>query len=534
MQSLQKRLVLGTALAILAVAACNNSTPPVSETNDPTPTQTSKATEKTISQKGPELGTFGIQTADMNPNINPGDDFFEYVGGKWMDTFELPADRSSYGSFTVLAERSEKRVRAIIEDSASGNPTSGSIEQKIGDFFASYIDTDAINANGLTPIADDLAFLAGLATKEDVATAFARPDIRAASPIAPFVNVDAKRPDQYTVYLTQSGLGMPNRNYYLDEKFADKKELYKSFIAQMLSLAEIDNAAEKAQDIYALEERIAQAHWTPAKRRNRDITYNLKSRDELKSFTPEMPWDEMLEAAGLGAEQEFILREDDAIQNISKIFAETPINVWSDYLQFHLLRNNASILPSTFDEASFAFYGTALRGTPQQRERWKRGVSSVNGAMGEAVGKVYVERHFPEDSKAQMDELVKNLRIALDERLDTLPWMSEATIAAAHEKLNKFTPKIGYPEKWTDYSALEVVRGDAYGNAKRSGIFAWNESISRLGGPIDKTEWGMNPQRVNAYYSPTRNEIVSLLPFYRLHSLIRMQTRQSIMVVSAP
>jgi len=518
LQTLLKATTALAALMTVAIAGCSGekSAPTDKADNAGTNDTSINAPENTASAtaaapqtaNGPELGSFGVKTEDMDLSVAPGDDFFQHVGGKWMDSFEMPSDRSSYGSFTVLAERSEQRVRSIIEDAASANATAGSVEQKIGDYFASYVDVDAINSAGLAPIADDLAYIEAIQTKGDVARAFARIDLPAASPIAPFVSVDAKRPEQYTVYLTQSGLGMPNRNYYLDDKFADKRELYRSFIAQMLSLANVDNAAERALDIYALEESIAQAHWAPAKRRNRDLTYNLKSIEELRAFAPGLDWDVMFDTNKLNGEREFILREDDAIEAIAGLVEATPVEVWRDYLMFHLLRNNADILPTAFDEAHFAFFGTQLRGTPEQRARWKRGVSAVNRSLGEAVGEVYVARYFPEDSKAKMDQLVKNLRVALDERLDTLAWMGETTKAEAHQKLEKFTPKIGYPDEWEDYSPLEVVRGDPYGNKKRANAFQWQQSIKKLGGPIDRTEWGMNPQRVNAYYNSTLNEIV--------------------------
>ncbi len=499
------------SLLVLALASCGGEETAAEGVGIDQP-ESDRAAEAApaapVSDGGPELGTWGVKTEDIDDGIDPGDDFYQYVGGKWMDSFEIPGDRSSYGSFTVLAERSENRVRAIIEDAAAGNAEAGTLMQKIGDYYSSFLDIDAINSQGLGPISDDLAMIAGLETKQDVVRAFARPDIRAASPVGAYVSVDAKRPDQYSVYLTQSGLGMPNRTYYLEEKFADKREQYKSYIAQMLSLAEIENAAERAQDIFALENRIAEVHWTPAKRRNRDLTYNLKSVDDLKAFAPGIEWPVMFAANGLDGEKEFILREDDAIQSIAEIVADTPVAVWRDYLTFHLLRSNAAVLPTEFDDATFAFFSTALRGIPEQRERWKRGVSAVNSSLGEAVGKIYVERHFPEDSKQQMDALVSNLRQALDERLDTLPWMGAETIAEAHAKLEKFVPKIGYPDKWEDYSALDVEPGDAYGNMKSASVFRWQDSISRLGGPIDKTEWGMTPQTVNAYYSSTRNEIV--------------------------
>ena len=456
----------------------------------------------------PELGDWGVNVSDIDANIDPGDDFFQYVNGKWLDTFEIPEEFSSYGSFTVLFERSEERVKTIIEEAAAGEAPDGSLEQKIGDFYAAYLDVDAINANGYSPVAADLAKIDALQTHEDVARAMGDPRLGANSPIGAFVNVDAKETDRYITYLTQAGLGMPNRDYYLDEKFADKRPKYISYIEQALSLAGIDGAAAKAQAIFDVETRMAEVHWEPAKRRNRDLTYNLKTIDQLKAFAPEMPWEAALNAGGLGGETEFVVREDDAIQALAKIFAETPVETWKAYLKFHTLNNNTAVLPAELDDANFAFFGTELRGTPKQRERWKRGVAAVNGAMGEAVGEVYVERYFPPESKAQMQDLVANLRTALDQRITTLPWMGEETKVQAHEKLKKFTPKIGYPDKWRDYSDLTVSDDNAYENAMNAAKFAWDYSISRLGGPVDKTEWGMTPQTVNAYYSPPRNEIV--------------------------
>ncbi|MFQ5563285.1 MAG: M13 family metallopeptidase [Parvularculaceae bacterium] len=495
-----KRWLLGGA-ALLALGACGDIEQKAGEESAATEAETAEAAK-------PELGDWGIETDYIDESVKPGDDFYQHVSGKWLDTFEIPDEFSSYGSFTVLFERSEDRVKDIIETAAASDAPAGSIEQKIGDYFASYTDVEAINAKGLDPIAGDLEFVANLETHEDVARAMSNPALGANAFFGAFVDIDSKQTDRYILYLTQSGLGMPNRDYYLDEKFADKQAKYQEYIAQMLTLAGVEGAADKAQAIYDLEHAMAEVHWEPAKRRNRDLTYNLKTLDELKAFAPEAPWDAMLDEAGLTDQTEFVVREDDAIQNLARIFADTPVETWRDYLQFHLLRSNASILPSEFDEANFAFYGTELRGTPKQRERWKRGVASVNGALGEAVGQVYVERYFPPESKEKMDALVANLRKALDERLTTLPWMGEETKAKAHEKLEKFTPKIGYPEKWEDYSALEVVRGDAFGNSKRANLWQWDDMISKLGGPIDKTEWFMNPQTVNAYYSPNRNEIV--------------------------
>jgi len=485
--------------AVLALTACSQQSSDGNAGHEPTQ-QAQNAT--------PELGSFGVETQYIDANVDPGDDFYRYVNAGWLDTFEIPDEFSSYGSFTVLFERSEERVRKIIEDAASGQNSPGSIEQKIGAYYASFTDVDAINAAGLDPISDDLATIANLSSHEEIARLMSRSDLALNSFLGAYVNIDAKQTDRYIIYMTQSGLGMPNRDYYLDEKFADKRMAYKAYVEQILTLAETDDAAAKSDAIYALEERMANAHWEPAKRRNRDLTYNLKTMDELAAYAPGVPWASMLEAAGLGAETEFVLREDDALQQLAVIFSETSIDTWKDYLRFHHLSGNANILPEAFDDANFAFFGTELRGTPKKRERWKRGVAAVNGTLGEAVGNVYVDRHFPADSKTQMEALVGNLRSALSQRLDTLSWMGDETKVQAHQKLDKFTPKIGYPDKWKDYSSFDVVTGDAYGNSNRSNSFQWADQISKLGGPIDKTEWFMNPQTVNAYYSPTRNEIV--------------------------
>ena len=465
-------------------------------------------------QTGPkaELGEWGITLADIDQTTKAGDDFYQYVNGKWVDSFQIPDEFSSYGSFTVLVERSETRVREIIENAANDpNKTPGSNAQKVGDFFASYLDVEAINAAGLTPIAQDLARIDEASTHDDIARLMADPALGASAIIGAWVDVDSGNPSEYILYITQDGLGLPNKTYYTDLKFADKKALYNDYIAQILTLAGIGDRTvidAEAQSILALEDEIAQAHWAPAKRRNRDLTYNKKTLAELERFAPGAPWALMFEAAGISDLDTLIVREDDALKKLAKIFGNTPVETWQAYLRFHLLSNNASILPSAFDEAHFSFYGTELRGTPKQKIRWKRAVGAVNGALGEAVGAIYVDQYFPQSSKDQMQELVANLRKTLDLRLDDLAWMSDATKIEAHAKLEKFTTKIGYPEKWQDYAALTIKAGDAYGNAKRARAFAWQDMISKLGGEIDRTQWFMTPQTVNAYYSPNRNEIV--------------------------
>jgi predicted metalloendopeptidase len=455
-----------------------------------------------------ELGQWGIDLSAMDRDVDPGDDFFRYVNGLWLEEFEIPAEFSNYGSFTVLFERSEERVRTIIEQAAETDAPQGSIEDKIGTYFAAYTDVDAINARGLEPIQPQLDAYRALSSHDEVALAMADIRMNSRSPFGLYVDVDNKQPDRYVVYLVQSGLGMPNRDYYLKPEFEDKREAYKAYLAQMLAFTDADDVESRAAAVYALEEQLAEAHWDPAKRRNADLVYNLYTLEELQDYAPEMPWGDIFAKMNIGDQREFVVRENDAVQASAKIFAETPVAVWRDYLTIHALNAHASVLPQEIDQASFDFYGKELSGTPEQRERWKRGVAAVNGAMGEAVGQLYVERYFPPESKAQMEELVANLKTAFAARLDDLDWMGEGTKEEARKKLASFTTKIGYPDEWTDYSALEVREGDAFGNMVRAQVFDYNEMIDKLGEPIDRTEWFMTPQTVNAYYSRNRNEIV--------------------------
>ena len=329
-----KRFLL-CGVAVFALAACGQN-------KDQQSGAEADKTEMAAATTTPELGDFGVDLADIDPEVDPGDDFFRYVNGKWLDTFEIPEEFSSYGSFTVLFERSEDRVKSIIEDAAKSDARPGSLEQKIGEYYASFLDIAAIDAKGFAVVADDFAKIDAAQNHEDIAALLGNPRIGADSPVGAFISVDSKQTDQYAVYLTQAGLGMPNRDYYLDDKFADKRPKYLAYIEKALTLAGVDDAAAKAQAILDVETKMAEAHWEPAKRRNRDLTYNLKTRDELEAFAPEMPWDAAFDAAGLGDVSSFIVREDDAIQNLAKIFAETPVETWKAYMKFHLLNANSA------------------------------------------------------------------------------------------------------------------------------------------------------------------------------------------------
>jgi len=496
-----KKLLVPSLLA-LTLAACGNVD---TATNKDAATKAVKAKVVTT----PELGSFGVDLAAMDKSVAPGDNFFQYVNGGWMARTEIPADKSNYGSFNKLGDRSESQVRAIIEAAASTDAAAGSPEQKIGDLYAAFMDTNTIEEKGLSPIEGDLAKIAGFETHAQIGAAMGDPAMNLSGPVGGFITVDAKDVQNYAVYMTQSGLGMPNRDYYFDEgeKSDDLRAAYKTYMATILSAAGMDNAESRADAIFEYEKKIAGTHWSPTKRRNRDLTYNKMTIDELETYAPGFPWTGYLKAGGIN-ETSVVVRENDALQGSAKIFADTPVDILKDYATFHYVSDMATYLPKNIDQARFDFYSKKLRGTEQQRDRWKRGVSQVSGTLGEAIGQVYVEKHFPPDSKRQMVDLVENLRASFKEGIDNLDWMSADTKVEAQDKLRKFNPKIGYPDKWTDYSKLKVNRDDLIGTIKSAGVWAHNKEVAKLGGPIDKDEWGMNPQTVNAYYNPGLNEIV--------------------------
>ncbi len=457
-----------------------------------------------------ELGTFGIELANMDKTVKAGDDFFQYVNGTWLKNTEIPADKSNYGSFNILGDRSEAQVKAIIQDMAASASTAGSDEQKIGDLYAAFMDTETIEQNGLAPIEADLTAIRAVADHSAAATMMGNPALGLRAPVGGWVDVDVKETDKYIFYITQSGLGMPNKTYYLDEgeKFDGYRAAYVTFLASMLEAAGEDNAAERAAAVMAFETSIATAHWDPSKRRERDLTYNKMDMDALIEYAPGFDWAAMMAASGLSAEKTVIVRENDALQASAKLFGNTDISIIRDYMLAHYISGNAAYLPKSIDDARFEFYSKTLRGTEVQRDRWKRGVSQVSGVLGEAIGKVYVERHFPPAAKQQMDDLVENLRVAFKEGINGSDWMGDATKVEAKDKLQKFYAKIGYPKTWTDYSSLEVDKDDLVSSIKAANVWQWNDMISDLGGPIDKEEWGMTPQTVNAYYRPSLNEIV--------------------------
>jgi putative endopeptidase len=454
------------------------------------------------------IGDFGLDLTAMNPDVRPGNDFYAYANGKWLDSFDIPADRSSYGPFNKLEDLSEERVREIIEQAASSHPQQGTPEQKIGDYYASFMDEQAIEANGLTPVAGDLKRIADATAKKDIATLFGTSGFATLFDID--LPPDLKNPDRYSIVISQSSLGLPDRDYYLkdDPQLKQVRQKYQAYIALLLSLAKIPDADAKAATIMKFETEVAQAQWSIEKRRDVDATYNPRTKAQLVAYAPGFDWQAFFDASEIGTRENLILSELTAIRDLAAIFKTTPLATLQAYLTFHYLSDHAPYLPMVFDQTRFTFYGKTLRGQPEQRERWKRAVSAVDDALGEQVGQVYVARYFPPESKAKVQQLVANLRAALSERIDALEWMTPETKSRAHEKLATFTPKIGYPEKWKDYSTLEIRRNDLIGNVRRSSLWQWRYQVARLDKPVDRAEWQMTPQEINAYYNPLNNEIV--------------------------
>jgi putative endopeptidase len=456
-----------------------------------------------------QIGSFGLDLTTHDSTVKPGDDFYRYADGHWLDSTQIPADRTNWGTFMQLSDEADNKLRRIVEALPVDAPQ-GSNARKIGDFYRAYLDTDTIERLGLEPARPGLDAIAAARTHEDLARLIGRPDLRLKSPLSVSISTDQKNPDRYIVSITESGLGMPDRDYYLksDAQFAQLRAKYAAHIERLLTLAGEQSPQAQAQAVLALETEIARLHWPAAKRRERNLTYNPRTRAQLDEAIPGFPWRERLESEGLAQQQDFVLRELDALGALGKLFRQTPVESWRSYLAYHYLERMADVLPKAFDDERFDFYGRTLNGQPQQLERWKRAIQLLNADLGEALGQLYVAQYFPPDSKRKMLALVENLRAAYAERIQHLTWMSPDTKRVALEKLAAFRPKIGYPDKWRDYSALEVLAGDAFGNSVRASVVEWHRVVARINLPSDRDEWGMTPQTVNAYYNPTFNEVV--------------------------
>ena len=455
------------------------------------------------------FGSWGIDTAGMDTSVDPGADFFDYVSGTWADTTEIPSDRSSYGSFLVLRDLSEARVRQLLEGYALGDPATGGDAAKIAALYHGFLDEAAIEALGAKPLQPHLDAIRAAADKDAAAALMGRSNAGfGGSFFSAYVSDDQMSPDTYALYLGQSGLGLGDRQMYLDEKFAPQRERYVEYIAQMLELAGWDAPQDNAEKIMAMETKIAQAHWTRAESRDRDKTYNPVALADIADAAPGFPWATFFKAAGVDYAERAVIRQDSAFPQIAKVFADTDLDTLKAWQAFHTTDNAAPYLSKAFVDAGFDFHSKFLSGTPEQRPRWKRAVGFAESAMGEAIGRDYVELYFPADAKAKMDDLVANVKAAMGARLEQLEWMSPATKAEAAKKLANFGLKIGHPDTWRDYTALQVSNDDVFGNIQRASAFEWDHDRVRIGKPVDEAEWGMTPQTVNAYYSSVKNEIV--------------------------
>ena len=460
-----------------------------------------------LSQTKPAYGSWGYDPAAMDRAVRPGDDFFSFVNGGWSKRTEIAPDRTFVGIDSVLGDQTDKNVRAIVEDMAANPAQSGVIGQQVGDFYASWMDEAGIDALGTAPIKPYLKRIEAAKTRADLVTLFAEPGMPA--PIGLGISPDRKDPTHYMVDTGQGGLGMPNRDYYLlpGAKYDAYRAAYRAYVAKLQQLAGIPDAAAKADRIIALETAIAKVQWTPERERDVKANYKPMSRAQLMKLAPQFLWNSLLDKSGYKRQRIVVVGQNTAVAAEGKLFNSVPLATWKDYLTFHFIDSHAPFLPGVFDQAHFGFYSTTLRDVPTQRDRWKRGVDLVNGALGEGVGQIYVHRHYPPASDRQMGELIDDIRAALGDLVDRNVWMDSSTKKEALTKLASFDPRIGHPKKYIDYSSIPVRRADLFGNLMASEKFEHELQLSRLPEPVDRSLWGMTPQTNNAYYDPSMNQI---------------------------
>ena len=498
---IMKKSLIAIALATTFLGGCG-----ASDVNETAATEVTKTTATKA-----ELGSFGVDLSARNEAVKPGDDFFMYASGTWYDHYIMPADKTRYGAFTGLAERSEEQVKEIIDDIASRSDLNAE-EQLIADFYKSYMDTDTINKLGITPIQGTLDQISAIKNTDDLTKVFGQAWLTGAtSPISGGMWFNRLDPNQYEMSIGAGGLGLPDRSYYLEdsERFVKIRSAYVSHIAQMLAFAGVKDGEARAQAILALETKMAEGQWPREKRRNRDLTLNQVKRADLAKQYPGFDWDLYFAETGYKVPQLNISQPDPVKTMIGLVNSES-LKVWQDYLTFHTISNNSDVLSEDIYAANFAFYGKELSGQQEPRPRWKRAISEMSGtqSLGFAIGKVYVARYFPESSKQQMSELVENLRTAMGQRIDDLDWMGDETKVNAHAKLAAFNPKIGYPDVWQEFDGLVLTNKDLVGNIHNLREYFKADSVAKELKKTDRNRWGMTPQRVNAYYNSSFNEIV--------------------------
>ena len=487
---MNSRLVLATALlSLFTVAAVAADVP-------------TAATKK--------YGTWGVDLEGMDRTAKPGDDFFKYVNGNWAATTQIPADRTTYGTGAILRDLSEARVRGILDRWASDQKLkAGTDEAKVAILYRTFLDEATIEKLDSKPIQPQLAEVKKAETREDIAKFMGRSNATfGIGFFGPAVSDDSKHPEKYSLYLSQSGLGLPDREYYLRDNFKVQKERYQKYVTDMLKMIDWPDAEKAATDIVALETQIAEASWSRAEGRDRDKTYNPMTVAELDKYAPGFPWATYFKASRLEKADRAIVRQNTAFPKLAKIFADAPVATLQAWEAFHVTDQASPYLSKRFVDAQWEFRSKFLAGAKEQRPRWKRAVGHAEASMGEAIGRTYTAEYFPPASKAKMEALVADLRTAMKGRIEAATWMSPETKKSALEKLAKFGVKIGYPSKWRDYSKLEVREGDLAGNFERASRFEYDYDVNRIGKPVDEEEWGMTPQTVNAYYSPPKNEIV--------------------------
>jgi putative endopeptidase len=453
----------------------------------------------------------GIEIDELSDEVRPQDDLFRHVNSRWLATTEIPADRAAHGAFHMLRDQAELDVRALAEEAAAGDAPAGSDERKVGDLWAAFMDVESVERQDAEPLAGDLAEIRAVGSTHELVALLGRLQ-RHGTPglVEWFVDNDGEDATRYIVNLVQSGLGLPDESYYREDAYAEVRAAYVEHVATMLRLAGEPDADEAAARVMALETALATGHWTTVDSRDALKTYNKHTLAALGALAPGFDWSAWLEGLGApeGAFDQVIVRQPDAVETAARLLGEVPLADWTAWLTFHHVRASAPFLSSRFVDANFAFYGTLLSGIPQLRERWKRAVDVVEGALGEAAGKLYVARHFPPEHKAHMDRLVGWLVEAYRQDIVALDWMSPETRQRALDKLERFTPKVGYPDTWRDYSTLVIERDDLLGSVRRAAAFEVDRNLAKLGKPIDRAEWHMTPQTVNAYYNPGMNEIV--------------------------
>ncbi len=504
---MKKSLIAASVVgALLALTGCDKN----STTQNTAAEQSAPAVEAQQNASA-ELGSFGVDLDARNLDVKPGDDFFMYASGTWYDNYEMPADKTRYGAFSALAERSEKQVKDIIDSLVDGKDLNAE-EQMVADFYNAYMDVETLNKKGIAPLQPVLDKIAAVENTTDLTKVFGSAWLDGTtSPIYGGMWFNRLDPDQYQLSLGVGGLGLPDRSYYLDdnERFAEIRASYVEHIATMLAFANVENAAEKAQAILELETKIAEIQWPREKRRNRDLTLNQIEREELAKEYPGFDWDVYFAQTGYKVPH-LNVSQPEPIKGVIGVINNESIDVWKDYLTYHSISNNASLLSEDIYAANFEFFGKKLRGQQEPRPRWKRAVGAMSGtqSLGFAIGKIYVDRYFPESSKTQMADLVENLRTALSQRVETLDWMGEETKVEAQAKLAAFNPKIGYPDVWQSFDGLTIKADDLMANVRNTREFFRADSVEQELKKTDRNRWGMTPQQVNAYYNSSFNEIV--------------------------